>query len=309
MNSGYTYRDVVKERFAGIRILDFYIARYPKHGRDEWLSRFAREQIRLNDQVASPDTVLRAGDRLAYVRPPWEEPSAPTDLPVIFEDDDFLAVNKPAGLPVLPGGGFLENTVIRLLRCCSTNWRSISPVHCLDRGTSGLLLLGKNREALSRLGRALQKRRITRLYLAVLEGLVAADRFTIEAPIDLANHPRLGPIQAAGSGGKPSRTDFRVLDRDETTHTTLVQLAPHTGRTHQLRIHAAVAGHPLAGEPFYVAGGRWDEQAAMRADRIPLPGDCGYRLHAWQLVFAHPRDGSPIQLSWSPPAGFWEKPV
>jgi 23S rRNA pseudouridine1911/1915/1917 synthase len=165
--------------------------------------------------------------------------------------------------------------------------------------------LGKNREACSALGRALQKRRMLRFYLAVLEGLAAADQFTIEAAIGLQPHPRLGPIHAASAGGKPSRTDFRVLDRDAASRTTLVQAAPHTGRTHQIRIHAAVAGHPLAGEPFYVVGGRWDDEAALRSDRIPLPGDCGYRLHAWRLQVAHPRSREALHLECSPPPGFW----
>ena len=309
MNSGYTYHDVVKQRFAGVAILNYYVARYPKFGRAEWLARFACAQIQINDQIASPEIVLRAGDRLAYGRPPWEEPPVPTHLPVVFEDNDLLAINKPAGIPVLPGAGFLQNTVVRLLRSCCDEWRRLSPIHCLDRGTSGLLLLGKNAEVRSALGRALQKRRVIRLYRAVLDGLVAGDEFSIEAPIGLESHPRLGPIHVASPAGKPSRTDFRVLDRDETTRTTLVRAAPHTGRTHQIRIHAAVAGHPLAGEPFYVAGGRWDGEAAARAERIPLPGECGYRLHAWQLELSHPRTGAPVRLICSPPDGLWIRPI
>lgn len=309
MNSGYTYRVTAGERFAGIRVLDYYVARYPKPGRDEWLARFGRGQVLVNDQVASPDMVLHPGDRLAYRRSPWQEAPVPTDLPVLYEDEDLLAVNKPAGLPVLPGGGFLENTAIWLLRRRSLDWRNLSPIHCLDRGTSGLLLLGKNRPALSALGRAFQKRRVAHPYLAVLEGLVAEDQFSIETPIGPVLHPRLGPVYAASADGKPSRTDFRVLDRDEPSRATLVQAEPHTGRTHQIRIHAAVAHHPLVGEPFYVAGGRWDEEAAKSADAIPLPGTCGFRLHAWQMAFEHPRTGSMVRLICPPPANFWKRPV
>jgi len=309
MNSGYAYYDLIKEPFAGICALDYYTQRYPKFGRGEWQARIARGLVFLNGDVVLPDRVLRAGDRLEYRRPPWEEPAVPTELPVIFEDEDLLVVNKPACLPVLPGGGFLESTVIRLLRRRSAGWKSVSPIHCLDRGTSGLLLLGKNRETRSALGRALQKHRIVRLYLAVLAGRFAEDQLSVATPIGLEQHPRLGPIHVASASGKPAQTDFRVLDRDELTQTTLVQAAPRSGRTHQIRIHAAVVGYPLAGEAFYVTGGRWDAEAAKRADRFPLSGDCGFRLHAWQVTFVHPRGGSPVHLMCPPPMGFWGSPV
>jgi len=305
MNAGYTFHDTVREPFAGTSVLDFYATRYPKSGtRDAWAERLARGQISLNGQLARADTVLRAGDRLVYRRAPWEEPPAPTDLPVVFEDDDLLAVNKPAGLPVLPGGGFLERTVVRLLRSGSPHLRTVAPVHCLDRGTSGLLLLGKNRETLSALGRALQARKVSRLYLAVLDGLVAENEFSVSMAIGLVPH------EAASAAGKPSRTDFHVLDRDPVARTSLVLATPHTGRTHQIRIHAAVAGHPLSGEPFYVPSGLWDPDAAAQPGaHIPLPGGCGFRLHAWQMTFTHPRSGSAVRLVCPPPEHFWERPL
>jgi len=306
MNTGYTYRDTVRARFAGISVLDFYATRYPKAGREGWRERIANGQVRLNDNLAPADLILRAGDRLSYHRPPWEEPAAPTDVPVVFEDDALFVVNKPAGLPVLPGGGFLENTVVWLLRRGRSDLRVLSPAHCLDRGTSGLLLFGRNRAALSALGRALHRHRVSRVYLAVLEGIVAEDEFSIGAPIGLEIHPRLGPVHVACPTGKPSRTDFRVLERDESSQTTLVQATPQTGRTHQIRIHAAVAGHPLAGDPFYVRGGKWDAGSASGPGTIPLPGDGGFRLHAWQLEFAHPRTGATVHLSCPPPEGFWK---
>jgi len=311
MNAGYAFNDTVREKFAGMSALEFYVTRYPKSGsRDAWAERIARGQVFLNGQIVHGDTVLRAGDRLVYQRAPWEEPPAPTDLPVVFEDDDLFVVNKPAGLPVLPGGGFLEKTVVRLLRSRSRDLQTITPVHCLDRGTSGLLLLGKNREVLSALGRALQTRKVSRLYLAVLDGLVAEDEFSVSTAIGLALHPRLGRIEAASPSGKPSRTDFRVLDRDPVSGTSLVLATPYTGRTHQIRIHAAVAGHPLSGEPFYVSGGLWDpEAAAQPGPRIPLPGGGGFRLHAWQLTFTHPRTGSTVRLICPPPERFWERPL
>ncbi|MCX8038293.1 MAG: RluA family pseudouridine synthase, partial [Candidatus Sumerlaeia bacterium] len=240
-----------------------------------------------------------------YFRPPWQEPDVPTELPVLFEDEDLLVVNKPAGLPVLPGGGFLEKTVVHLLRTHKAHWQTVSPLHCLDRGTSGLLLLGKSREARSVLGRDFMHHRIGRVYLAVLNGLVEREHFSVGVPIGQEEHPRLGLVEAASARGKTSRTDFEVLARDPVRQSTLVKATPHTGRTHQIRIHAAWAGYPLDGEPFYVRGGKWDPERAAGEGDMPLPGACGFRLHSWQVRLNHPRTRESMRLVCPPPEGFW----
>jgi len=307
MNEGYVYRDVVSRRFDGWTVLEFYCALYPKADRREWESRIERGLVAVNGETARPDTVVHAGDALAYSRPPWREPEVPAEFSVAYEDGDILVVEKPAGLPVLPGGGCLDNTLLRLVRRSSSERRGASPAHCLDRGTSGLVVFGKNRRALSRLGRMLRRRRLTRLYLAVVEGLVEADGwFSATAPIGPVEHPKLGLVYATVEGGKPARTDFVPLARDRPAKRTLVAALPVTGRPHQIRIHAAWMGHPLVGEPFYVEGGRWDERAARAEGRIPLPGDCGYRLHAWFLAFRHPSTGRLVRFVSAPAEDFRE---
>ncbi len=306
MNSGYTFRDFVASSFAGMSVVDFYAARYSRIPRNTWHERISKGLIRLNgDVLDSGERVVAAGDRLEYFRPPWEEPAAPTELPVLFEDEDLLVVNKPAGLPVLPGGGFLEKTVVHLLRTREARWQTVSPLHCLDRGTSGLLLLGKSREARSALGRDFMRHRIGRVYLAVLQGWVEQERFSVEVPIGQEEHPRLGPVEAASERGKASRTDFEVLARDPFRQVTLTRAMPHTGRTHQIRIHAAYAGHPLEGEPFYVRGGKWDPAQALGEGDCPLPGACGFRLHSWKVRLTHPRTSETMQWICPPPEGFW----
>jgi 23S rRNA pseudouridine1911/1915/1917 synthase len=308
MNKGYLYRDEVAGECDGLSVLDFYATRYTNASRVEWARRIARGQVRRNGQVVAADAALRAGDRLDYERPPWQEPAVPTDMPVVFEDDDLLAVDKPAGLPVLPAGGFLENTAVWLLRRKRPEAQDWSPVHCLDRGTSGLLLFGKTHEALSALGRDLKERRVKRVYLAVLAGIIERDEFSVGTPIGPEPHPHLGPVHVASESGKAARTDFAVLDRDAESNTSLVRATPHTGRTHQIRIHAAVAGHSLAGERFFVAGGRWDEDAAKPPTGFPRPGEGGFRLHAWRLTLRHPCGGRVVELLCPPPADFWPHP-
>jgi 23S rRNA pseudouridine1911/1915/1917 synthase len=305
MNRGYTYVDRIRKKHAGLGVVDFYATQYPRATRQEWAVRIEAGQIVLNGRPATADAVLRAGDRLEWRRPPWEEPPVPTDLPAVFEDDDLIVFDKPAGMPVRPGGGFLENTAVHLVRARWPGAADWSPVHCLDRGTSGLLLFGKHRAALSALGEALRVHRVERRYLAVVCGIVERDCEVVTTPIGPVEHPRLGGIAAASPSGKPAETRFRILERNEAAGLTLVEAEPRTGRTHQIRIHAGVLGHPIEGDPFYVAGGGWDAEAAAREGTIPVAGDIGYRLHAWRLSFAHPRTRGMIALECAPPEGFW----
>lgn len=308
MNNGFIYRDEVAAGFEGLSILDFYSAAWPRTSRSEWAQRISLGLVRLNGEVVAADAVVRTGDRLAYHRPPWEEPRVPADIPVVYEDEDLLVVNKPDRLPVLPGGGYLENTAIHILRRRYGD-KPLHPIHRLGRGTTGLLIFGKNRAALSALGKALKEQTIDRRYLGVMTGLVERDSFSEETPIGLIEHPRIGPVHAATADGRPSRTDFRILDRCDSSKTTLAEIALHSGRTHQIRIHAAVAGHPLVGDPFYIAGGRWDEAAAAGAGKVPVPGDSGYLLHAWRVTFQHPRNGAPLDLICPPPTTLWPRPI
>jgi 23S rRNA pseudouridine1911/1915/1917 synthase len=309
MNQGYAYYDIVPKRFEGARAIEFYAASYPNAGPPGWLARMANGQVTREGEAVAGDTVLRAGDRLSYFRPPWEEPAVPTEIRVVFEDDDLLVIDKPVGLPVQPGGGHLQNTAVWIMRNRIAGAPLLSPIHRLDRGASGLLMFGKNERALSALGRAMRARSIHRFYLAVLQGIVERDAFTVEAAIGRVPHPRIGLVWAASAEGKPSRSEFRVLDRDATSATTLVEVALHTGRTRQIRIHAAAAGHPLAGEPFYAVGGLWDSEEvageAGAAGRVRLPSDMGFRLHARRLEFAHPRTGVLVSLQSNAPSDFW----
>ena len=213
----------------------------------------------------------------------------PSQFEIVHEDDSLIAVNKPSGLPTMPAGGFLENTLMHLLR---QRFPEASPLHRLGRCTSGLVLFARTSAAASVLSKAWRDHEVKKTYRALVDGVMEADALAVDAAIGPVPHPQLRRVEAASATGKASHSDVTVLERGASD--TLVQVAIATGRPHQIRIHLAFAGHPLAGDPVYGVGGGIKAQPG-------LPGDGGYLLHAEQLVFAHPLTTAPMTLTSRPP--------
>ncbi|NJL21335.1 MAG: RNA pseudouridine synthase, partial [Leptolyngbyaceae cyanobacterium SM1_3_5] len=145
LNRGWIYRDRITAQTAGLTVLEFYSQRYLHSIESEWQARIESGQIRLDDRPTTATTRLKAGQELQYHRPPWIEPPVPT-FAIAYEDADLLVVNKPAGLPVLPGGGFVEHTLLGQLRQRYPD-ELPAPIHRLGRGTSGLMLLARSLSA------------------------------------------------------------------------------------------------------------------------------------------------------------------
>jgi 23S rRNA pseudouridine1911/1915/1917 synthase len=306
MNQGWCYYNRVDRLSAGLTLLAFYTQRYPHSSEAEWRSRIALGQIFADGQTATEQMCLQAGQNLTYRRPPWEEPDAPLSFDILYEDSDLLVIAKPSGLPVLPGGGFLEHTLLHRLRQRYPDETPV-PIHRLGRGTSGLMLLARSPLAKSGLSQQLRlntlnpnaERQIRKVYLALAQGHDMPDEFTVTTAIGKIFHPNLGYIYGAATDGKPASSRCRVLKRK--TDSTLVEVAILTGRPHQIRIHLAAAGFPLVGDPLYGFGGIPLTVAANPGEKIPVPGDCGYLLHAHQLVFTHPRSGQRMNWVCPPP--------
>jgi 23S rRNA pseudouridine1911/1915/1917 synthase len=255
-----------------------------------WATRLAAGQVEVDGRVARAGETLRGGQRLAWHRPPWVEPDVPTSFGVVFEDADLFAIDKPAGLPSVPAGGYLEHTALHLVR--GRHPRAV-PLHRLGRGTSGLLLFALGDSARRALSAAWREGRVNKWYRALVTGEPVLEAWTIDAPIGPVAHPRLGQVHAARDGGRPSVSHVRVLERR--AGQALVEVRIETGRPHQIRIHLAHAGHPLVGEALYAAGGGLREDPA-------LPGAGGYLLHAHRLAFVHPASRTPLQLEAPLPA-------
>ncbi len=289
-NRGVTYRERVDRRGSGIAVLAYLVRSWPHSDGPAWRERIAEGRVQVDGVAVGPDRILRGGDVLTWHRPPWVEPEAPAGLEIVHADPDLVVVSKPPGLPTLPGGGFLENTLQHRVR---ERFPDARPMHRLGRFTSGLVLFGRSVAMQRHLAAAFREGAIHKRYRALLAGTPVRDRFTVDAPIGPVPHAVLGTVHAAAPEGRPSSSAFRVVERRATD--TVADVVIATGRPHQIRIHAAAAGHPLAGDPLYAAGGRPPE--GCRA----LPGDPGYLLHAAELRFPG-LDGSPRAYDDPPPA-------
>jgi len=298
-NSGYRYHDRILEQDEGLTVAGFYAARYHHSTEAEWRRMIEAGQVSRNGSPVSPDDLLARGDVLLYHRLPWEEPDAPTDFPVLFEDDDVLVLDKPSGLPVLPGGFFLEKTLLHLVR--GRYGASCSPLHRLGRGTSGAILFTRNRPAARSLATAMFERRILKVYLALASGTAMPDAFTVDAPIGPVPHGLPKTVNAYRRDGRPSISRVRVVRRRADAGATILEVTIPTGRPHQIRIHLAFAGCPLVGDPLYRAGGL-PRADGLDDEGMTTPGATGYLLHSWKIRFPHPSGGEDVDVVSPPPA-------
>jgi 23S rRNA pseudouridine1911/1915/1917 synthase len=298
MNNGWIYSDRITLKTSGLTVLQYYSEHYNHSSLAEWENRIRSGEIQLDNRHCNPDDILQVSQTLAYHRPPWEEPEVPRSIEILYEDDDLVVVDKPSGLPVMPGGGFLENTLLRILARSYLENPPI-PIHRLGRGTSGLMVLGRTSAAKSELTRQMRDREIQKVYLALASGVIEDDEISISTRIGKVPHPVLGELFAASEMGLAAESVVRVLERR--SDSTLAEVEIFTGRPHQIRIHLASVGHPLVGDPLYGLGGQAIVAAAW--DEIAVPGDCGYFLQAHRLGFWHPR--SRDWREWVAPTPTW----
>ncbi len=293
LNRGYGYTTIIGCKHHGQTLLSHLASLYPHSTPQAWQQNLNHGEVTLNGVIASGSESLTAGQTLVWNRPPWIEPDAPQHFEVLFDDPHLLAVNKPSGLPTLPGGGFLENTLLRLVQ---KQFPDANPVHRLGRATSGIVLFAKTPQAASNLEAIWNTPKVQKIYRALAQNLAQREAYEILTPIGLVAHPRLGSVWAAKSNGKPAKSLARVIARSASTTTFEVSL--YSGRPHQIRIHLASIGHPLVGDPLYGVTGQPLED-------IPgLPGDGGYLLLAQFLKFQHPISGEQIHLEATLPHGF-----
>ena len=293
LNSGYAYTTTISSKDHGRTLLSHLADQYAHSPLQAWQQNLNNREVTLDGSIANGSESLRAGQTLTWNRPAWVEPDTPRHFQVLFDDPHLLAVNKPGGLPTLPGGGFLENTLLRLVQKQAP---SANPVHRLGRATSGIVLFAKTAQAAATLTANWNTPGIQKTYRALAQGVARRDAYEILTPIGLVPHPRLGSVWAANPGGKPSRSSAKVVSR--TARTTTFQVSLHSGRPHQIRIHLASIGHPLAGDPLYGPTGQ-------PLEHLPgLPGDGGYLLHAEFLNFEHPSTREKVNLAAALPCKF-----
>jgi 23S rRNA pseudouridine1911/1915/1917 synthase len=244
--------------------------------------------VTVDGRPAAKSLRLEQGMTVRAAVPEHDVAPAPEEIPVhvVYEDDSLFVISKPAGLVVHPAPGHPAGTLVNALVARGAAGGSTERpgiVHRLDAGTSGLMIVTKKQEAYEALTRAMAERRVSRVYMVLVEGIHEHDTATIDAPI--GRSPKHRTKMAVVAGGRPAVTNVTVLER--LSATTLLEAKPVTGRTHQIRVHLAAAGYPVAGDPLY--GKDRSLAAGLGLDR-PF-------LHAAALSFEHPASGVVLELN------------
>jgi len=252
--------------------------------------------VLLNGATTRPRQVVRSGDKVELTEPPLEKIESqpePIPLEILFEDNDLIVINKPAGLVVHPGAGHRQHTLVNALLSHCTTLSGIGGkerpgiVHRLDKETSGCLVVAKNDEAHRELSRQFAERVVEKTYLALVAGKLRKRSGVIEEKI--GRHPvHRQRMSVSSSRGRPAKTEYRVVRSGN--QASLVECRLHSGRTHQVRVHLHHLGHPVLGDKVYATRAAKDFPRQM--------------LHAWKLGFRHPGTGDWKSLEASLPDDF-----
>lgn len=277
---------------------------FPDYSRSRLAAWIKSGAARLDGQLVTPRQIVRGGEAvelLAVAESQVRAEAEPIALCIVFEDDDLLVIDKPAGLVVHPGAGNSSGTLQNALLHHDPMLAKIPRagiVHRLDKDTSGLLVIAHSLRAHTALVAMLARRDIHRRYAAIVLGVPVAGA-TVDAPLD--RHPADRLRRAVRDGGRPARTHYRVRERFR-AH-TLLQCELESGRTHQIRVHMAHAGYPLIGDSLY-GGGLKLPRGATPSLIDALRGFNRQALHAEHLAFTHPVSGEALSFDAQPPQDF-----
>lgn len=261
-------------------------------------------RLKVNGVLKDKNHKVREGDILSLLLPPpLPDKAEAQNLPlkILYEDEDVAVVDKPKGMVVHPAAGNRDGTLVNALLYHLDGLLGIGGVirpgivHRIDKNTSGVLMVAKNDFAHTELSKQIKEHSFHRVYKALTVGNLKEDEGKIEVPI--GRHPVKRKQMAVVSGGRPARTDYKVLERYNGF--CLVKCALYTGRTHQIRVHMAHLGHPILGDTLYGGGKTAFEK--KHKDLI-----CEQTLHAAELGFIHPRSSEYMQFSSELPEYFEE---
>ena len=291
---------------AGVRLDRVVAAHNPELSRTRIQELIEARLVLLNGKPAKDAHKVHVNDVVDVIPAPRAALKAEAEqipLDVLYEDEDVIAINKPAGMMVHAGAGNSRGTLVNALlgrgQSLSQGGDPLRPgiVHRLDKETSGIVLVARNDSAHAKLANAFRERTVQKTYIALVQGLLTEDRGRIELPIarDPVRRNRMTARRAASlPNAREARTDWRVLRRIDST--TLLEVQIHTGRTHQIRVHFSALKHPVVGDTLYGASGQ------LHVGRSTLPALGRNFLHAAKLGFQQPRTGQPIRLAAPLPA-------
>ncbi|HUF52864.1 MAG TPA: RluA family pseudouridine synthase [Dehalococcoidia bacterium] len=272
----------------GERVDSFVARRLPELSRSHVKKLIDSGLVTVDGHLPKPSEKVGEGMLLRVTIPPAEEMTLEAEeipLTVVYQDNDIIVVDKPAGLTVHPAPGHASGTLVNALLAAVPDLQAMTGtfrpgiVHRLDKDTSGLLVVAKNERALRALQQQMKERRVHKTYLALVEGVPSPREGAIEAP--LGRHPKNRKKQAVVAGGREALTRYRVTRQLAGGRYALLEVEPVTGRTHQIRVHMAAIGHPIVGDGVY---GRRSEIVGRQF------------LHAARLGFGMPLGGREVEF-------------
>src|SRR5437763_2470165 len=286
----------VPEDTDGTRLDRFLVSVLPEYSRSQIQRLIKDGHVRVGGREAKPNQPVKVGQQIALEIPTPIDAVAHAEalpLPILYQDSDLIVIDKPAGMVVHPAAGHASGTLVNALLHHVDDLSGIGGekrpgiVHRLDRGTSGLMVVAKDDAAHEELARQFRDREIEKEYVALVWGVVQAGR-RIDEPIgrDPSNRKKM-----SARARRSREAVTRIVRAEHLKALTLAQVAIHTGRTHQIRVHLSAIGHPIVGDPLYGGVHRrvpGDVRAVTHLER-PF-------LHAARLVFKHPRDGRRMEF-------------
>ena len=291
----------VRNEQVGRRLDDYLAEKFPFFSRASWQREIYGGVVIVNGTVAKkPAQRLQLGDELRRIHPFEEEPEVDTNMEILWTDGELAALKKPAGLPMHEAGYYRRRTVAGVLpQVLGDGW---TPVHRLDRETSGLLLCARRATVRAQLTSMWTFKQVSKTYLAITVGAPTENVWTVDLPIKAERQARHNRAEVSGDGAS-AITNFRVMERGEDA--ALIEARPITGKTNQIRLHAAASGFPLVGDKMY--GSNPDILELYRSEgnspRVKeLAGYPRHALHAWRLSLIHPLTKKELELSCPLPA-------
>lgn len=256
-----THRFKVQDEFVGRSLLEMMSVRFPFRPEKEWRDRIENGRVGLNEDAALPNTLLKKTDSVFHHNPNVIEPSVPDEIEILEETNDWIAVYKPAPLPMHPGGRYFKNTLTAMLE--EMGFPDLKIVHRLDAVTSGIVLFAKTKTFAQRAMTEFAEGRVQKTYFAEVSGVPEEDSVIINTPIRrktgfvFESNPDL-------TNAKPAETTFTVLERKEDS--AIIKCEPKTGRTHQIRLHLEHWGYPIIDDPIYgIHGDKTSKKAQKTA--------------------------------------------
>jgi 23S rRNA pseudouridine1911/1915/1917 synthase len=286
----------VKGKYDQYTLINFLTTHLPHLPRQGWLDDIKTGRMTINGEVTTPDRIVRSGIRIENTIPNCVDPIISTNIELLYDDDELMIINKPAPLPMHACGRFNRNNLLYILELAfpKTDFKII---HRLDADTTGVVVLGKNAKAATHLCQQFKTHKTSKIYLAIIHGLVKEDEFKFFDTI--GKETIAAGARSLMSDGLESETHCKRLLQNK--EHTLLQVEPKSGRTNQIRIHLAEHGHPIVGDRCYSCHKNIDMPLTLSKNEL-----C---LHAWKLSFQHPTTKQQLCITAPLPKLFFTKNI